>query len=406
MVDGNSALYISKNMILNIISIIHVFLMFNSVFLNFGFPYIYMVFVALLLFFVIIQGFNKSQFVSYSLIWLYLFLLSLILLINIVFFDKNDKEFLAFGLYTFPILCWLFIYTSAGHFSIDYSEVLSRTLFFSGLVGYFSVLQYFYSPTIFGAIARDSNALIWAENMSFEEYSVFFRASSTLGSPQVLGLFCAFSIILSLRYRKKLNNINFNFSVLGLLLGGVLSASKTFFVIVFLYMLFYLMSKFFSKPKKFFFLISLVILFFISSSFYSSIVPRLERVFSVSSILEQEKRDSRLQRYHYIIQNTEPVLGNGLGSITNRSIVGLRAAESYVLKLYYETGVFPLFLFLLIFCVIFFCAAYISFLDGIIVFLIFLGLIVVHAFESPVFFIFWGYLLSFFRRSVLRGDVA
>ena len=118
--------------------------------------------------------------------------------------------------------------------------------------------------------------------------------------------------------------------------------------------------------------------------------------------------DTRLASYFYILTNSNPLVGEGLGSIANKSTEKLKAAESYFLKIYYEAGAFTMSLFFLLCFLSYLQARRIDSRDSVIVALIILSMVVVHAFESPAFFIIWGYLLGTFvhfsQNSRLRNE--
>ena len=365
--------------------------LFNSVFIVLGINYLYVVLNILVIICMVAGGLNKRIIQQFSIHILYILLLIISLGASIFLLDDPGEAIIAFGLYSLPILIWVCIYSNIR--KVSYFDLFSKTMLISGLVGYIGVIQYFFNPTLWGLIPANSNALIWAEGKSFAEYALFFRATSIVGSPQVLSLFCALTLIINLRYKKHLKPWSFYFSSIGLLLGGMVTGSKLFFLLVFIYI-------FFSQFQKFKYILYSIAFVSIISLFVSSLnlniyeqIPAIERVFSIEGIVQQEKEDSRIDRYLYIINETNPIYGNGLGSITNKSVQGLRAAESYIFKIYYEIGFITLLVFLGVCFMSFFGYMHVSINDAFIILLMLLGMLLVHAHDSPVFFMIWGYFI-------------
>lgn len=372
---------------------IFVFTLVNSILVKLGAKYVYILFIILLVFFSSLRQIKIDVLKKFGLQLFYIFSLSLSLFISLVFLDIDIlNAFVAYGLYSLPVAVWVLIYSSSS--CLRFENLFPYTIFLSAVIAYLGIVQFFISPGLFGLIPLDSMAIAWAMRVEFSEYSSFFRSMSTLGSPQVFGLFCALSFLLAIRYKDNISNKLFYFSSFGLFVGGSLSGNKLFFLLIVLYFVLHY-SLYLLKSSRKLILVSMVFLLAFSlSPMIVSKVPMLERIVSLDSIVLQENEDSRISKYVYIIDNTNMLYGNGIGTITNRSVDGLRAAESYFLKIYYEAGVFPLLFLFLSLVLIFINAAIIDERDAIIIFLIGLSMIIVHAFESPVFFLFWGYLLT------------
>ena len=311
-------------------------------------------------------------------------------------FSLDNSMFIALGLYVFPLIVWSLIYSSK--IDLEYVQIFKNSFLVSVFISCLGVVQFFVSPNLFNLISTDSNSIKWAVNMSFSEYSSFFRASSTLGSPQVFGLYCALIIIISNRFSHELNNKVLTIGYLILGLGGILSGNKTFILIVVGYASLKVLPFFLSKPRvlvKPFFLVSLLLG---SVSVLSNYIPMVERVVSLEAVIAQEASVSRFSNYGYIFKNTNILIGNGLGSITNKSHEKLRAAESYILKVYYETGFFGMIGLLVLLGFGITNSFKSSYQDFLIMCCVVCSMIVVHAFESPVFFIIWGYVLFLFNK--------
>lgn len=366
--------------------------LFNTVLIEFGIKYLYIFLNAALIVTCLTFGLKTEGMRHFLAHFAYIFLMLLMLCISAIFFDSFFNAFIAFGLYTMPILVWICIYACKK--TSNYHDLFSMTLFISGIVGYLAVVQYFFSPSLFGLIGSNSYQGIWAENKSFFEYAPFFRATSTLGSPQVLALFCALTLILCFRYKHIFNQHTFYFSVIGLFLGGVLSGGKSFFLIVGLFFFFTFWGRAFNKSYILLFIGLIFFALFFSINSITELVPTLTRVFSFDLIVEQEERVSRISKYLYILSETNPLYGNGLGSITNQSSELLSASESYFFKIYYEVGFLPILIFFVICFISLMKALNRSKTDFLIICLIMIGMLIVHAFESPIFLIIWGYFLG------------
>jgi hypothetical protein len=365
----------------------------NQVLIGFGVKYLYIFLNLALILVCLAFGLRKGSISKFTIPLLYVLAIFITLLISAFFLKGTTDAVVAFGLYTMPVLVWVSVY--ACYTPVRYFDIFSSSLLLSGIIGYLAIPQYFFSPTLFGLIISDSDQMRWANGKSFIEYAFFFRATSTLGSPQIFGLFCALTLIITLRYKKLLNPKVFYFSALGLAIGGILSGNKSFFLIVILYILFTNFQKFFSSIRTLL-LIGVILLSFI---FFSQITIvndlALQRVFSLESIVEQETiENSRISKYAYILNETNPFYGNGLGSITNKSTEGLSAAESYLLKIYYEVGIIPFFIFIALCIESAIKGLNRSIRDFHIICLTIFSMIIVHAFESPIFMIIWGHFLG------------
>jgi hypothetical protein len=385
-------IYKRDSILLLLINIVYLSIVMNATLITFGIKYFYLLFIFILVIFLLSARFNVGRMRLLIPNFIYLFIMLVSLFITIVFLDGDENSFLSFGLYTLPVVIWCLFYSNVN--KISYHEVFVSTYFFSCVIGYIGMFQFLVEPTLFGLIPLNSNALIWAADKSFDEYSGFFRATSVLGSPQVFGLFCALNLILALRFKVFISNKLFYFGLVGLGIGGALSGNKTFFLIVILYVIITNYKLFFTNYKVFLLLVGVTSIFLAAYQGITKKLPMIERVFSVDVMLKQEQSDGRLDRYVYILQNANPFVGEGLGIITNQSTDGLQAAESYFLKIYYETGAFAMLMFLLICFLSYRKAKYHDTRDSLIIALTVLGMVVVHAFDSPAFFLVWGHLLG------------
>jgi hypothetical protein len=374
----------------------HLFVIFNATLVTFGLPYTYILGMSLSLFLCLIIGVSKVRVHHYLGHIGYVVLLLTITLINMSIGTQDLSALVTLGLYTLPILCWILYFSKADN--TEFCNIFSSLFIWSVIISLLGILQYFLSPSLWGTIPTESKSIEWAMEKPFIEYAAFFRATSTLGSPQVFGLFCALNLILAHRFKYLIHQKLFLLGGGGLLVGGALSGNKSFFLIVFIYFFANFLVKYIYKLKSLFLMVSIVVIFISTLQTVTSNIPMLERIFSFENIASQEKGDSRLGRYYYIIENSDFFLGNGMGKDVVSEHEELTASESYIFKIYFECGFFTAMGLCLLMIMTMIKAWLKSFQDFIIVGLIFFSMLIVHAFQSPVFFIFWGYLLSLYHK--------
>ncbi len=378
-----------------IINITYLLVLFNAPLTAIGIKYGYLIMYVGTIIFFLSGKLSAYKLKIFALHIFFVFLMILLLCLALVFNGGGSDAVIAFGLYSSPIVIWILF--SCSNSTLTFPKIFRSTYLLTVIVAYLGIIQYFISPTLFGFLPIDSMAMKWASGQSFNDYAVFFRATSTLGSPQVFGLFCALNLILTVRFRKIFSSKIFYIGLIGLTFGGALSANKSFILIVILY---FLLNNFRTYLVSFRSIAVFGILGFLIISNSQLIIERLpilERVVSVNKVIEQEASDGdgRIARYSFILSNANPIIGEGLGSITNKSIYNLKAAESYYLKLYYEAGMLIMIFFIFLNFISLYGAFQFNPVDAIIVMLIMLSMIIVHAFESPAFLIVWCYFLGF-----------
>lgn len=385
-----------RNSLVLLSKYIYLFVVFNAVLVTFGLPYIYVLAILGSIILCLLKGIDLQEIISYFGHLGYIGLLISITLINFILGSQDMSALVTLGLYTLPIFYWVLWF--AKFTTNDFDNIFASVFIWAVIVAFFGVLQFFYSPSLWGTIPTESKSIAWAMEKPFVEYAAFFRSTSTLASPQVFGLFCALSLIIAHRFNYLIQKGLFQVGVGMLTAGGVLSGNKSFFVIVCLYMLAVYFAKYIHKLKYIFLMLFAVIMFVASLQTIKSNIPMLDRIFSFEKISEQEVNDSRLETYFYIINNSNVFIGNGMGEDVLLEHKELDAAESYIFKIYFECGLFAAIALCLLMITTIIKAWFESFQDFIIVILIFFSMVIVHAFQSPVFFIFWGYLLSFFAK--------
>jgi hypothetical protein len=260
--------------------------------------------------------------------------------------------------------------------------------------------QYFLSPTLWGWVNYESMSQQWASSMDYDEYSVFFRASSLIGSPQVLSVFCSLwaSVFLmdkDLSFPSKAVGI-------GIVLGaGMLSGGKAGLLLILLLLGFLLVSSLFTRKlrlSRFPSVIAAILALVMASMYISKFteqIPVIVRIFDIQGAIIQESNDSRIGRIVSIFSETNPLFGHGYTFRLFAEATGYRAAESYIAKLYFHFGFLPV-LALLIVLIVGSCAAkgpHAKLIRAIIV-MLFASMWLSTAFEATVLFPFWGVIVA------------
>lgn len=330
---------------------------------------------------------------------LYLISLFLVLVLQAIIYGGDFlllKSFFGYGLF---IIYWLIYFTL--HDLSDFKNLINKTIPIAFFIVVLSFVQFFLSPDIYGFLDSSiSRSIRSATESDFDQYKLFFRASSTLGSPQVFGLFVALYIVIISNSISTRNNVFGAILLLTFIFGGAMSGNKSFYVILLLLGVIY-----FFKNIRFrritFLSAAVLLLLFYRFEFHHIDLRVVDRVFSLESIIEQEKEDSRIGRYFDIVYSSDVLMGDGLGSKSFATPdEKLGAAESYIFQIWSEAGLVVLSFFLLfIFSSIIMGKRFLIGDIRILISFIFLGMVVVHAFNSPVFFIFWGIIISAFSKA-------
>lgn len=370
-----------------------------------GIPYLYLVFTFFgIILFVPLISYKvcvSDVKVSLAIIFPILYLISLffILVLQAIIYGSDFlllKSFFGYGLF---IIYWLMYFTL--HDLSDFKDLINKTIPIVFLIVILSFVQFFLSPDIYGLLDSSiSRSIRAATESDFDQYKLFFRASSTLGSPQVFGLFVALYIVIISDSISTRNNAFLTILLLTFIFGGAISGNKSFYVILLLLGVIYFFKNI--RFRRIFFLgVAFLFLLLHIFDFNHLDLRVVDRVFSLESIIEQENEDSRIRRYFDIVYSSDVLMGDGLGSKSFATPdEKLGAAESYIFQIWYEAGLLVLSFFLLfIFSSIIMGKKFLIGDIRILIFFIFLGMVVVHAFNSPVFFIFWGIIMSAFSKT-------
>lgn len=268
-------------------------------------------------------------------------------------------------------------------------------------------VQRFFSTNIFGIIPD----IKWQE--FFDENMGSHRISSVLGSSQVYGLYCILLAIVALRRELEWKPWFHWLVFIGFLSASLLSGNKS---VVALIILFFLLKSHTATRLplflSYFLLISVIVAFSLgifanclnnidsSSAYMRPIIQILD------PHLAEHERKGRLSIYGSIFEETNPALGNGLGNTASEHGIRNVTPESYVLQIYSEAGIIPVFLLLS------------SLFTGIkralkqrnpdaycLLICIAFSWCIVHAFASPAFFAFWAFLIGYYihPRSLIEG---
>jgi hypothetical protein len=378
---------------------IFILIIFNSVIKNYGikslYVYIIVMGIVLLLLDYSIKFKKKKLYIPYF----YLLVLTIVFIIQIFYYNTYITVMIkGYVIYTLIPFYWIIFFHKYN--MVDFRNLLISTIPIVYIIALLGIIQFFISPNLFGLLNNhDSLSIAWAAHTKFSKYILFFRSSSVLGSPQVFGLFLAFYfiIVMNLSYFK--NNILNQIGLVLLIFGGILSGDKSFALILILYILYRLFK--IIKTKKFFYLISIGLIFLFFNYNWLLKTRQVGRIININQIIKQEKNDSRINRYRKIILNSNIIIGDGIGVRIFQKDIRLKATESYFIQILSETGIITLFIFLNLLYLSYLLSSKCLFNNvKFLIIAIGISMIFVHAFISPVFFIFWGIILVAFTNSI------
>ena len=256
------------------------------------------------------------------------------------------------------------------------------------MITFLVYLQYFFSPTLWSLIPKESSKLfIYSHNQPFTSYMLYFRGTSILGSPQVWAAFSTLSILALTAFREK--KIGF-FVLVFLWFGAFLSGGKIAILIFFMYMFYILRKKLINLLYLTAFILTAYVL---DAVFFEFEVPRiLEHVTGYQRILEEEKA-GRLSIWAKIISDINWFFGGGPSYINNLDSKTNIVAESYILQTWVElTIIFPL-------TFVYLIARQVYYYRNSLIHIIFYGAVLgatisSHAFSHPVFIVIWPLLVD------------
>lgn len=194
---------------------------FNVVLSSFGIKYLYVLVTIIGVFLLLVQGVKRNNTQKVYIFYFYVCLFFLVLCIQFIL-----EPSIALTLYKglgFYILFPLYWFLYFQRYSIlNFIFLLDKTIKWIYIVALFGVIQYFFSPNLFGLLDfLNINGIKWAMQSYGYEYMSFFRITSILGSSQVYGLFLVLYIIMILSL-KDMNKFFNKFGVLFLIFSAVL----------------------------------------------------------------------------------------------------------------------------------------------------------------------------------------
>ncbi|MFA9395557.1 MAG: hypothetical protein ACERJ1_12720 [Halodesulfovibrio sp.] len=359
----------------------------NSTFVLLGLNYIY---VGLALFStigVLLSVFSVAELKKSNIIWVFIFFIFAHGVISCGYFGGAVESLRSLMLFIFPLGFWVVYFSKYPDF--DWSSN-SGYFYLISLTAFFGIFQYFFSPDLVGIIPN--NLLPHTEPFEekpFLEYIEFFRASSTTGSPQVYGLIVFLSAVL---FKERSAKVTFHNIIFALLVfSSMLSGSKLVMLLIVMYFSYKMLV---SRKGKFIFFGGLILVTLFASLHLNKkdVLDnvRLSRMLLFQEALQQEARDSRLQRYKYILVDTPVLTGSGAGYYDFNKLRSYNSVESQYFKFYGEYGVIGF----ILLQAIFLSAILVTFVNQdklyIVLVLTYLAGWLVQALESPFFFHIWG----------------
>jgi len=287
----------------------------------------------------------NNKIINIPILFIYVFygLLSIPLFFLLSNVDYLYSPFIGFiNIYLYLIL-WFFVFNTKYDFNYIFNNSIKLLLFVGFVMAIGALVQYFISPTLFGMTAND----IYAQDLS-DKLNINKRAISFISSPQSLSLFLA--IVLILGYYNIKNKIIKIITLSLILFAGILTFSKVFVLVTisFIGVNILLNISFKNILKLIFFMIILIFTFL---NFADS-----DRAFEIIYILADLKSYVTfliwIDFINYDTSLAQFLFGHGIGLISRASqMIGEYqilngSAESFLLQLYFETGLIGFLIFL------------------------------------------------------------
>jgi len=207
-----------------------------------------------------------------------------------------------------------------------------------------AIAQFFVSDDLFGLTSNS----VYADTETLSNVNVERRAVSFISSPQSLSLFLAFGLVLAFDFVK---SIFYKYLCVSLImLAGLLTVSKAFFVFVIVYLVFYNLSW-----KRFSYLLAVVFLVFITFM-YAPAEGKFSRILQLMLFFTNYEQYPAYiiwsESFLYVNDFYSFILGKGIGVFSRggqvladyRILYG--STESFFIQLYVEIGFVGLGLFL------------------------------------------------------------
>lgn len=361
--------------------------LYNILFKILGIDYLYVfAYVLGIILSIIVLIKTNRKFQNYIVV-LFSFFLFLNTLIVVLTHRYIDTSFVLQGIlvYALPVIFWTLFLSIQNHF--NFIKLINSLKYHVLLIALLGLLQYYFSPNLFGLLTNYSKGIEWASDSGdINDYRSYFRATSILTSPQIFGGFIGLYLISFVSvnpksYLKK--NINF-LIILVLIISGIHSGNKSFFVIIGLSILYLLLIQ-----RKILLTLILLVFFLIIFILFKDDYIFLDRIFS-DNLLNEEK-EGRLRIWFNTFENLY-FFGEGAGSRMNSEFHSVEnVTESYIIQILVELGVIPFILLLYLFIKNIMMSKGTKF--RLTVLMTFFLMLVVHVFNSPAYILFWGLLL-------------
>lgn len=334
---------------------------------------------------------------------IYILVLGIFHSINI--YHGNYLPVLA-GLYSiiFPYVFWLFMIKlpAINKESIDVFLIHVALINTAGAIVFF-----FYDPLVFGWVGES----VYSDSDKMAAGNIDLRARTFIGTPQTIGVYAA--IMLFAAFSNKTISQKFKFvSVVLFFILGLLSGSKSFYLSLFVIMLVVSILNG-MRFRYFIFLLCIPIFLFL----VQDVAGIFGRIVGILSYLERGISNHATyiawtEVLYYLQENDRLIFGQGIGSLSRAgqlfysSGLSFSTAESFILQILFESGLFGLLLLLSSIIYLVICNLksknYVNFALGMGIF--------VNMFISPSFygaafgFLGYYYLFSSQHRFVRQGD--
>jgi len=227
--------------------------------------------------------------------------------------------------------------------NFDLKKFIHFHIYLGLVISALGIVQYLFSRDLWGLIPRIRL------DAFYEDKEFSYRASSILYSEQVFGLYCLLNAILVLEYKKIFKKNLFIFFFFIFIISGLLSGNKSVTALLALYLIFKI--SFFNYKNRLLVLSQGIVFIVIAFVFFSliednTIIRSFTWLFDNKSVSSTESNSGRLSVYNNILENTNVILGNGVGSTMPSNNENYINTESYYLQLYSEGGLVLLLAFL------------------------------------------------------------
>ncbi|MEZ6855058.1 hypothetical protein [Halodesulfovibrio aestuarii] len=382
--------------------IIYTFICCNLLLSGLGVKYTYLG-AALFFFLVLLLIDNKQKTTPPNCIVNHIFILFLIIHGIISFYYEGVESLRNPLLFIWPIAFWNVYFSKRSQMP---NRVLKHYFYIAGTIALAGIIQYFYSDSLFGLIPSveqvPPNTLNTLNTAPGPPRLSYFRTSSITGSPQIYGTIVFLSGVLFRETSPKtiFNKIFFLFLVSASLFSG----NKLVILLICIYSVYVL--RYNRKLIPIFLGVLLAIIIINISPLQKPLKTiRLSRLILVKEAIFQEKRDSRIDRYKAVIQDTPFLTGKGAGYYDVNKLYNYPSIESQFFKFYAEYGAIGM----LLFQAMFLLPLWKTFASNnpiwIVIFLSYIAGWAVQLIESPFFFYFWGIIIHAQRTHSLYPKV-